>query len=490
MTTLTTLAEAEKRPHEVIELRLSGRDITEIPDRLGEMTRLRRLELSDTSVRRLPEVFGKLFALRALHVLDSPLEAIPESLGWAGDFNFETLHVEGTRVSAIPDSLALANPTELLLARNRISVLPRSLRLMDGLRKLDIRGNPIEELPSFLGQLHYLNDILVGENATGVDLSAQLHPRVRLHIRRLGGSLSPPRMREVRTAVGTRPLPAPLAELVAVSFPAGATGALELSPGEVTEAYVAGVARPFFSIAVDQDQYLYFVDLDDDHPSDPLVYRVDHEGEAGLPVGVRLSERLAAIASVVVVEPSTDPERVVDAILGGSPTLLRACLDAGAAPGAPDEAGVFPLHYAVACGDLEAVRCLLAAGADPDAGLAANLRVERCRFLRGGRRCAVANWPKGFRALHLAAAGWVFDAVGKAYYSAAIVDALLAAGADAGARDGRGKDPLHYAVPSAGPEIIRRLVDAGGDVRQVVDRAKHSPVVAKLLADLGVVSSS
>ena len=92
---------------------------------------------------------------------------------------------------------------------------------------------------------------------------------------------------------------------------------------------------------------------------------------------------------------------------------VRACLAAGADPGARTKDGETPLHMAASTGHADAIGALFKAGADP------------------GARDRDGETP-----LHEAALFGNADAIG----------ALLKAGADPGARDKDGFTPLHRAT--------------------------------------------
>ena len=100
----------------------------------------------------------------------------------------------------------------------------------------------------------------------------------------------------------------------------------------------------------------------------------------------------------------------------------------------PGIAGETPLHDAAFAGDVETVKALLAAGADPNA-----------RDVGGRTPLHGAVWPPKTAA-------------------PAVVGALLEAGADPNARDVDGRTPLHLAAGfNDNPAVVGALLDAGAD---------------------------
>ncbi|XP_048661022.1 neurogenic locus notch homolog protein 4 isoform X4 [Marmota marmota marmota] len=113
------------------------------------------------------------------------------------------------------------------------------------------------------------------------------------------------------------------------------------------------------------------------------------------------------------------------------PTAARRLLEAGANPNQPDQAGRTPLHAAVA----------------------ADAR-EVCQLLLGSRQTAVdACTEDGTTPLMLAARLAVED----------LVEELIAAQADVGARDKWGKTALHWAAAVNNARAARSLLQAGAD---------------------------
>lgn len=189
----------------------------------------------------------------------------------------------------------------------------------------------------------------------------------------------------------------------------------------------------------------------------------------------------------------------------GDPGFVRL-LAAAADPDAADSQGGTPLHMAAAAGDLESVRLLLDAGAEPDAGphgtplafaaAAGHVEVARLLLERGadpGRTGAASRYPWRSAPLESAMSASGADLEPRALEIAALlvdggapVDArsadgrtllhqaaeedrrawiafLLDHGADANARDGRGETPLFGAVRHGHLEAARLLLDRGAD---------------------------
>ena len=130
--------------------------------------------------------------------------------------------------------------------------------------------------------------------------------------------------------------------------------------------------------------------------------------------------------------------------------VVEALLAAGADVTAQDRYGATPLHSANVLRNHAAVMTLLASGADP-AARGRGLRPVPRIFLTpmGPPRGEYDQTP-----LHIAA--W--------YSEPAVIEALLAAGAEVGARGHIGETALHFAARNNEPAVVETLLAAGAEV--------------------------
>ena len=185
--------------------------------------------------------------------------------------------------------------------------------------------------------------------------------------------------------------------------------------------------------------------LIDDQGMDPNV--LDEEGDAPLSVAAAGGE--AGVVALLL-SKGADPN-----LAGSVPPLCRAAgsgdvatVEALLAAGAPVEAASpagTPLLWAAGSGNADAVRCLLDAGADAKA----------------------AAPDGGMSGVLLAVATECMESL----------DALLAAGADAGAPAAGGVTPLHVAAETGNLPALRALLAAGADAN-AADEGGHTPIDA------------
>jgi LysM repeat protein len=121
------------------------------------------LDLKKKDLTELPESIGQLTKLVKLYLNDNELEAIPESIGRLT--NLQHLDIGGNQITIMPESIGeLRNLQSLYISRNQLSKLPESIGWLTNLRALDLNRNQLSALPESIGQLTSLHRLSVGEN--------------------------------------------------------------------------------------------------------------------------------------------------------------------------------------------------------------------------------------------------------------------------------------------------------------------------------------
>ena len=186
-------------------LNLSGNALSQLPDDLHRLTRLRVLFCSDNAFTELPACVGRCAALtmvgfKANRIEQVPGAALPPLLRWLiltdnciselptelGDRPFlQKLMLAGNRLQHLPESLRQCHRLELIrIAANQLEVLPEWLLTLPSLTWLAFAGNPLETeadaaaleaTPSIPWSSLRLEQQL-GEGASGVIHRATLQP--------------------------------------------------------------------------------------------------------------------------------------------------------------------------------------------------------------------------------------------------------------------------------------------------------------------------
>ena len=165
-----------------------------------------------------------------------------------------------------------------------------------------------------------------------------------------------------------------------------------------------------------------------EHGADPFLK--NGSGFTALSLAEMFGKRTANhLRKGMAKSPATSDLGLHDAARGGLIERVRALLDQGTPADAQDDMGRTALHHAAILRNDKVVRLLLDRGASVDA-----------RDKRGNTPLTVA-------------------------FTRDAVEAMLAAGADPNAELSNGMTPFLYLVGSANPDVIKALVDAGGNLR-------------------------
>ena len=124
-------------------LALEGMGLTEVPESLGNLTRLQLLDLSENQLTSLPKSLGNLAQLQELDLHTNQLTLLPESLS------------------------KLAQLRELNLFANKLATLPNWIGCLKSLQGLGVGANMLTDLPDSLSGLSLLVDLDLGDVAGG-----------------------------------------------------------------------------------------------------------------------------------------------------------------------------------------------------------------------------------------------------------------------------------------------------------------------------------
>jgi internalin A len=160
---LTGLPEALGQLTRLQELALSGNQLTGLPEALGQLSRLQRFDLNDNQLTALPETLGQLTRLQRFDLNDNQLRALPETLGQLT--GLQRLDLNHNQLTALPETLGQLTGLQWLnLSGNQLTALPEALGQLTGLQRLDLHDNQLTALPEALGQLTGLQSLELHDN--------------------------------------------------------------------------------------------------------------------------------------------------------------------------------------------------------------------------------------------------------------------------------------------------------------------------------------
>ncbi|XP_056850354.1 plant intracellular Ras-group-related LRR protein 5 isoform X2 [Raphanus sativus] len=165
LTKLATLIEVSaKKATQELNLQHKLMDNLEwLPDSLGNLSSLVRLDLSENCITALPTTIGGLLSLTRLDLHSNRIGQVPESIGDLT--NLVNLNLSGNQLTSLPTSLSrLVNLEELDLSSNSLSVLPETIGSLVSLEKLDVETNNIEEIPHSISGCSSLKELRADYN--------------------------------------------------------------------------------------------------------------------------------------------------------------------------------------------------------------------------------------------------------------------------------------------------------------------------------------
>ncbi|CAA7022038.1 unnamed protein product [Microthlaspi erraticum] len=134
-----------------------------LPDSIGKLTSLVRLDLSENCIMVLPPTIGGLLSLTRLDLHSNRIGQLPESIGDL--VNLVNLNLSGNQLLSLPSGFSrLINLEEVDLSSNSLSILPESIGSLVSLKKLDVETNNIEEIPHSISGCASLKELRADYN--------------------------------------------------------------------------------------------------------------------------------------------------------------------------------------------------------------------------------------------------------------------------------------------------------------------------------------
>ena len=143
--------------------RLGDNRLTELPESMGNLTRLTYLSLTRNRLIKLPESLRQLTRLRRLALGGNRLIELPE---WLGNLNaLIILWLWGNRLNRLPASMGkLTGLVQLWASNLPLTELPVSLGQLTKLKMLDLNKIQLTELPEWLANLTGVRELRLGDN--------------------------------------------------------------------------------------------------------------------------------------------------------------------------------------------------------------------------------------------------------------------------------------------------------------------------------------
>lgn len=160
---LTELPEAIGQLQALTRIDLRHNGLHRLPESLGRLHRLEDLTCMGNKLECLPDVFHHLKQLRYLDMRENRLHSLPPSTGELE--SLQSLILRDNRLNDLPVEIGLLKRLERLdLCRNPLRSLPDELRHCESLEHLDISGTLISHLPEWLGEMKNLKHLVRGPN--------------------------------------------------------------------------------------------------------------------------------------------------------------------------------------------------------------------------------------------------------------------------------------------------------------------------------------
>jgi len=160
---IISLPESLKKLNSLRIFQMAGNNLTTLPEIICDLSSLRELELGNNMLRNIPESIGNLRSLKKLELHNNNLTTLPKTIS---NLKFlKILDLGQNHLSALPESIFYLESLEKLkLERNKLINLPKSLGNLKSLKLLDLGYNNLTTLPESISNLKLLEELVLIEN--------------------------------------------------------------------------------------------------------------------------------------------------------------------------------------------------------------------------------------------------------------------------------------------------------------------------------------
>jgi len=160
---LTTVPEDIGKLTNLTNLDLSRNKLTTVPEDIGKLTNLTNLDLSRNKLTKVPEDIGKLNKLIKLDLSRNKLIKVPKDIGKLT--NLIVLHLSGNQLTTVP--VAIGKLTDLImlnLSNNNLTIVPVAIGKLTNLIRLHLHNNKLTTAPEDIGKLNKLTMLNLSNN--------------------------------------------------------------------------------------------------------------------------------------------------------------------------------------------------------------------------------------------------------------------------------------------------------------------------------------